>query len=67
MSKSTILRHFKYRDQSSYKHEVGALFYSMADELDATLPSCAEKTVGLRKLLEARDSFFRALDEANGR
>jgi hypothetical protein len=32
----------------------------LADEMDATLDESAEKTAGLRKLLEAKDCFVRA-------
>jgi hypothetical protein len=37
--------------------------YALADEMDTTLPECAEKSAGLRKLLEARDCFIRAAVE----
>jgi len=42
----------------------------LAREIDAMLPESAEKTAGLRKLLEAKDCFVRAcLDDlvASGR
>lgn len=32
----------------------------LACTIEAELPSCAEKTAGLRKLLEAKDCFVRA-------
>lgn len=35
----------------------------MAEKMDAMLPDGAEKTAGLRKLLEAKDCFVRALVE----
>ena len=38
--------------------------YSLAAEMDAMLPEGAEKTAGLRKLLEAKDCFVRAELEA---
>lgn len=33
---------------------------ALAGSMDAQLPDCAEKTAGLRKLLEAMDCFLRA-------
>lgn len=35
---------------------------SLAGSMDAQLPDCAEKSAGLRKLLEAQDCFLRALN-----
>ena len=35
-------------------------FGMLATELDELLPECSEKTVALRKLLEAKDSAVRA-------
>jgi len=32
----------------------------LAHRMEGTLPDCAEKTTGLRKLLEAKDAFIRA-------
>ena len=32
----------------------------LAEQMDMNLPDCAEKTAGLRKLLEAKDCFVRA-------
>lgn len=34
----------------------------LAGSMDAQLPDCAEKSAGLRKLLEAQDCFLRALN-----
>ena len=31
----------------------------LARDLDKSLPDCAEKTAGMRKLLEAKDCFVR--------
>lgn len=59
-----ILKHFGYAEQPLVLHDIGALFYNIADELDSVLPECAEKSSGLRKLLEARDCMFRAKKEA---
>ena len=37
----------------------------LATRLDELLPECAEKSAGLRKLLEAKDCFVRAAIEAH--
>ena len=40
----------------------------LANKIDESLPESAEKTAGLRKLLEAKDCFVRAkLDEIKSR
>jgi hypothetical protein len=40
--------------------EVSKPFAEMAHNLDSNLPDGAEKSAGLRKLLEAKDCFVRA-------
>lgn len=57
---SGILRFFAYSHLPEHLKVVSAAFYSLADELDAALPDCAEKSAGLRKLLEAKDCMVRA-------
>jgi len=42
---------------------VEELTHCLAHSIDELLPDCAEKTVGLRKLLEAKDCFVRAATE----
>jgi hypothetical protein len=44
--------------------EAAAPCAELADLMDAVLPESAEKTAGLRKLLEAKDCFVRAKIEA---
>ena len=41
-------------------HDVLVPVKALADEIDGLLPESAEKTAGMRKLLEARDCFARA-------
>jgi hypothetical protein len=41
--------------------DTSAKFHALAQELEATVPDSAEKTAGLRKLLEAKDCFVRAV------
>ena len=58
-----LIRWFKYEhldeDIQKYSKWVSELAWSM----DAQLPESAEKTTGLRKLLEAKDCFVRAAIE----
>lgn len=55
-----ILQYFAYRHLPAALQEVSAPLGAIADEMDSTLPDCAEKSAGLRKLLEAKDCFVRA-------
>lgn len=60
---SHILQFFSYLHLPKHLQEVSAGFYALADEMDCTLPDCAEKSAGLRKLLEAKDCMVRAAIE----
>ena len=40
--------------------DTSAKFHNLAHDLDRSLPDCAEKTVALRKLLEAKDAAVRS-------
>lgn len=55
-----ILKYFEFEhlppDLQAFSKPLGEL----AHKLDADLPDCAEKSAGLRKLLEAKDCFVRA-------
>ena len=57
---SPIMQHFKFKrlplDTPLICEPIDGLAYYM----DNTLPDCAEKSAGLRKLLEAKDCFIRA-------
>jgi len=63
-----ILRFFAYLHLPKALQAVSQPFAALADEMDAELPECAEKSAGLRKLLEAKDCFVRAAleDDGNG-
>lgn len=59
-----ILQHFDTKKVANRgQHDVAVTMASVSDEMDAILPECAEKSAGLRKLLEARDCFLRAMTE----
>ena len=57
---STIVQFFAYEEVDEHLQEVAKEFYFMAEYLDRILPTSAEKSVTLRKLLESKDSAVRA-------
>jgi hypothetical protein len=59
-----ILKFFAYSHLPDVLKQVSEPFGQLAEEMDNTLPDCAEKSAGLRKLLEAKDCMVRARLEA---
>jgi len=57
---SPILKFFQYEHLPENLRAVSATICDLARDLDSNLPDCAEKSAGLRKLLEAKDCFVRA-------
>ena len=55
-----IMKYFDYQHLPEKLAKVSKPVSDVAHQMDATLPDCAEKTAGLRKLLEAKDCFVRA-------
>jgi hypothetical protein len=55
-----LLQYFKYADHVP-ETEIGIPFRAMAEYLVKLLPSSAERTLALRKLIDCRDEAFRAL------
>ena len=55
-----ILRYFAYAHLPENLRSVSEPFGVLAERVDATLPDGAEKSVALRKLLEAKDAAVRA-------
>lgn len=55
-----IMKYFAYEHLPAHLQDVSKPIGELAKEMDATLPDSAEKSVGLRKLLEAKDAFVRA-------
>lgn len=55
-----ILKHFDYQAEPPQIGEIIRPFAKLAWEMDQTLPDGPEKSVGLRKLLEAKDCMVRA-------
>lgn len=58
---SPIMRYFAYQHLPEKLQEVSKPIGELAVQLDASLPDGAEKSAGLRKLLEAKDCFVRTL------
>ena len=55
-----MMRWFSYGHLPIQLQPISAECARLAEAMDATLPEGAEKTAGLRKLLEAKDCFVRA-------
>lgn len=55
-----ILKFFTFAHLPAHLQEPSRAVAMLAEEMNNTLPECAEKSAGLRKLLEAKDCFVRA-------
>jgi hypothetical protein len=55
-----IMRYFDFAHLPVHLQEISQHFALVATFMDAQLPDSAEKSAGLRKLLEAKDCFVRA-------
>lgn len=55
-----LMKYFEYEHLPKHLQEVSKPICELAREMDIVLPESAEKTVGLRKLLEAKDCLVRA-------
>lgn len=55
-----ILQFFEYKHLPEDLQNVSAVLSKVAHDMVDELPRCAERTAGLRKLLEAKDCFVRA-------
>jgi hypothetical protein len=58
--KEKLLDYFKYEHLPPHLQEVSKPIGELARQMVDTLPPCAERTAGLRKLLEAKDCLVRA-------
>lgn len=56
-----ILRYFAYQHLPEKLQEISKPLCDLAYTLDNIIPSGPEKSAGLRKLLEAKDCFVRAI------
>ena len=55
-----ILKYFEYAHLPQHLQDVSAPACELARHMADALPHSAEKSAGLRKLLEAKDCFVRA-------
>jgi len=56
---NNIMKYFEYSHLPSKLQAVSKPICELALEMDKSLPDGAEKSAGLRKLLEAKDCFVR--------
>lgn len=56
-----MLRWFSYQHLPARLQEASRGFYELASEIALTIPPGPERTVSLRKLLEAKDAAVRAV------
>lgn len=59
--KDRMLQFFQYSHLPPHLQEVSKPFGDLADKIAETVPSNPERTVALRKLLEAKDCAVRAI------
>ncbi|HCM9483713.1 hypothetical protein [Enterobacter kobei] len=57
---SSIMKYFAYQHLPAHLQEVSKPIGDLATLMDESLPDGAEKSAGLRKLLEAKDALVRA-------
>ena len=55
-----IFQFFAYEHLPPHLKEISAYFHDLALHVIETVPNSAERTAGLRKLLEAKDCIVRA-------
>lgn len=60
MEQDHIAQFFKYDHLPKYLQDVSRPFCDLAESIVTTLPRNPERTVALRKLLEAKDAAVRA-------
>lgn len=61
-----MLKWFEYEHLPEHLRETSALFCRLAERVVFTVDSGPERTVALRKLLEAKDAAVRALVHPGG-
>ena len=60
MSENKIMKYFEYKHLPEHLQKISAPLCEVAIEMNNTIENSAEKTAGLRKLLEAKDCLVRA-------
>lgn len=61
MNHDYLLQFFSYEHLPAHLQAISKPFCELANAIDETLPSNPERTVALRKLLEAKDCAVRAV------
>ena len=59
-TREAIMEYFEYRHLPPHLQEISKAFKELAERMHVHLPRSAERTAGLRKLLEAKDCAVRA-------
>jgi len=57
---STTIQYFEYKHLPEKLQAVSKPVYDLAHQMESALPDGAEKSAGMRKLLEAKDCFVRS-------
>ena len=57
---AAIMKYFTFSHLPKNLQEISVPICEMACHIESMLPDCAEKSAGLRKLLEAKDCFVHA-------
>jgi hypothetical protein len=60
MERDAIMQFFSYSHLPPAMQEISKPFCELAERIESTLPRNAERTVALRKMLEAKDAAVRA-------
>lgn len=60
---TTTIKYFAYAHLPAHLQAVSKPIGELAEKLEAELPDGPEKSAGMRKLLEAKDCFVRAVLE----
>lgn len=60
MQPTTTIKYFAFAHLPVHLQIISKPIGDLANHLEAVLPVCAEKSAGMRKLLEAKDCFVRA-------
>lgn len=58
---SPIMQYFEYKHLPERLQEISMQVWELAYAMETRLPDGPEKSAGLRKLLEAKDCFVRAM------
>lgn len=61
---TNVDKYFEYEHLPKHLQEVSKPIAELAERMNVELPDCAEKSAGMRKLLEAKDCFVRAALES---